>query len=450
MKKNDLIEIYIEDTTLLGSGVGHVDGMVVFVTGAVEGDTVIAHILKVKKQMAFAKIESIVTPSKDRINVDCPSFPSCGGCNFRHISYEKELEIKYNQVKSNFQKFYGKDVKLREIVSNKNINNYRNKAQIPLDNRKGEIVAGFYSNHSHRVVNFTNCNLQPVEFDNITKVIKDFIKTKDLSIYSEENGEGLIRHIYLRKAFVTGEIMVVIVIKGKELPFSEDLVNRLVNKFGESIKSVQLNINEKDTNVILGERCKVLYGSKYIFDVLCGVRVRISPLSFYQVNHDMAELLYCKAKEYANPSGKTVIDLYCGAGTIGLSMADAAKEIIGVEIIEQAVVDAIENAKDNNFSNCRFICNDAAVAAKTLSEEKIKPDVVIVDPPRKGCSPDLIDTICNKFSPERVVYVSCDSATLARDCKIFEDYGYKVVEVTPFDLFPRTSHIECASYLTKI
>ncbi|MBR4116701.1 MAG: 23S rRNA (uracil(1939)-C(5))-methyltransferase RlmD, partial [Clostridia bacterium] len=281
------------------------------------------------------------------------------------------------------------------------------------------------------------------------KAVTDWAKEKDLSIYNEAENKGFLRHIYIRKAAETHEIMVCLVINGDFLPESASLVEKLQAICGSDLQSVQININKKDTNVILGDTCKTVYGSDYITDILCGVKVRLSPLSFYQVNHTMAEMLYEKAKEYANPYGKNIIDLYCGAGTIGLSMASESASIIGVEIVPEAIKDAQFNAKNNGIENARFICADATAAAEQLANEGITADVVIVDPPRKGCTPEVIETIANHFKPERVVYVSCDSATLARDIKIFGEKGYKLVEYTPCDLFPRTAHVETVALLSR-
>ena len=283
----------------------------------------------------------------------------------------------------------------------------------------------------------------------MAKETTDWIRENNISIYDESQNKGLLRHIYIRIAEKTGEIMFAAVINGNKLPHSEKIVEKLKAVCGENLKSVQININKEDTNVILGEKCEVIYGEKYITDILCGVKVRLSPLSFYQVNRDMAEKLYEKACEYARPEGKNILDLYCGAGTIGLSMAKKAKSIIGVEVVPEAIEDAKVNAQNNQIENARFICSDATAAAQILAKEGIKPDTVIVDPPRKGCTEELIKTIAHEFTPQSVVYVSCDPATLARDLKIFKENGYELVEYTPCDLFPRTSHVETVACLTR-
>lgn len=447
MKKNDEIILEIDGYASTGSGVGHFDGMAVFVPLTAKGDTVRVKILKVKKAYAYGKAVEIINAAIARANPDCEVFSRCGGCVYRHISYAAECEIKQDKVYNSIKRIGGIDMKPRGIIGAKNVYGYRNKAQYPIS-ENGNV--GFFGTHSHRVIENENCLLQPEIFANICTVITKWIKENNISIYNEKTHTGLVRHIYLRQAAKTSELMAVLVINGDTVPNPDVLVNRLKNLLGENLKSVQLNINKKDTNVILGDKCVLLFGDTYITDILCGVKVRISPLSFYQVNRDMAEVLYEKAAEYAETKGKTVLDLYCGAGTIGLSMAKTAKKIIGAEIIPDAVRDAKINAEINGINNAEFICADAAAAAKQLAERGEKPDVVIVDPPRKGCDEELLNTIANDFSPERIVYVSCDSSTLARDIAVLSKLGYKLAEYTPVDLFPRTAHVECAALLRRI
>ncbi len=446
MNKNDEIVISIDGYSSTGSGVGHYDGMAVFVPQTAVGDTVRIKILKVKKNYAYGKVEEIIIPSEDRKTPDCKVFRSCGGCVYRHITYKSECEIKQNKVYDAIKRIGGIDLSPNDIICAENICGYRNKAQYPVS-QSGN--AGFYAPHSHRIIESDDCRLQPEIFSRILKVITDWIKINNISVYNEQTHQGLVRHIYLRQASATNEIMVVIVINGDTLDHSDILIEKLKILLGDSLKSVQININKRDTNVILGEKCIVLYGDSYITDILCSVKIRISPLSFYQVNRAMAEKLYEKAAEYAMPKGKTVLDLYCGAGTIGLSMAKDAKEIIGVEIIPDAVEDARVNAQINEIHNTTFICGDAAHAAAELSRKKLTPDVVIVDPPRKGCDEALLHTIANNFCPERIVYISCDCATLARDAAILENEGYKLIEYTPVDMFPATSHVETVALFVK-
>lgn len=446
MQKNDEIEIEITDMTDEGSGIGRYDGMAVFVPCTAVGDRARVLVLKVKKTYAYGKLLKLIVPSPDRAENDCPSFNRCGGCVYRHISYDAECRIKYNRVYEAVKRIGGVDLKPREIIGSDSPDRYRNKAQYPV---AGDGALGFYAFHSHRIIPCGECALQPELFGKITAAVTEWIRERGISVYNEQTHKGLLRHIYLRIAEKTGEIMAVAVINGEKLPFAEDFVNRLFAVCGESLKSVQLNTNRERTNVILGDKCKTLYGGDYITDILCGVKVRLSPLSFYQVNRATAEKLYKKAAEYAAPDGKVILDLYCGAGTIGLSMAKKAKRIIGAEIVPEAVEDARYNAKLNGIENAEFICADSAKAAALLKDRGLKPEVVILDPPRKGCSAELINTVAEDFSPERVVYVSCDPATLARDIKIFTEKGYSLTEYTPVDMFPRTAHIECCALLCR-
>lgn len=446
MNKNDIIKLNITAVSSEGAGIGRYENKAVFVPLTAIGDEINARILKDKKNLAFGKMEKLLTPSEDRITPDCPSFSKCGGCVWRHISYEAECRIKENKVYEAMKRIGGIDLAPQPIISAKNTTRYRNKAQYPLT-EDGSV--GFYANHSHRVIPTPNCLLEPEEFSSLALALKEWIKETGVIVYSDENKSGLIRHFYLRKAFATGEIMAVLVINGDTIPKSERLLE-LLKGTSSNLKSVLLNINKKDTNVILGEKNILLYGKEYIEDILCDVKVRISPLSFYQVNRDMAEVLYNKAAEYAEPENKNILDLYCGAGTIGLSMAKRAKHIIGVEIIPDAIRDAKINAKENNIDNAEFICSDAAKAAIDLKKRNIKPDVVLVDPPRKGCEEALLNTVAKDFSPERIVYVSCDPATLSRDAKILETLGYSLQEYTPVDLFPRTSHVETTALFLQL
>lgn len=448
IKKNDRIQLKIDSCSSNGSGVGRHNGMAVFVPATAPGDEITAHILKVKKSYAFAKVESVTKPSADRIEPECPVYLKCGGCVFSHITYEAESKIKADHVAECFRRIGGIMPEFEPIIAAEDDKRYRNKAQYPVAADNGEIRTGFYSPHSHRVVHCPDCLLQPKEFEGILGVFADYIKKYNVSVYDETAHRGLLRHIYIRKGSASGEIMVCAVINGKKLPAEDELVNALIEKEA-AIKSIIVNSNTKDTNVILGAECRTLWGNDCITDILCGLRFRISPLSFYQVNRNQAERLYYKAAEYASLTGKeTVLDLYCGAGTIGLSMAKNAKEVIGVEIVPEAIEDAKINAELNGIKNTRFICGDAAQAAETLKNEGIAPDVIILDPPRKGCSSEMINTAV-QMNPERIVYVSCDPATLARDCGIFNELGYAAVKATPVDMFPRTGHCETVALLER-
>ncbi len=443
--KNQEIQLNIEGYTAEGNGVGHYDGQAVFVSGAAKGDTIIAHIIKAKKTYAVGIVKQILKKSDDRTEVDCAHFRSCGGCVFRHISYEAEKQLKKQKVVDAFSRLAHIDVPVKDIITCET-RRYRNKAQYPVGFDKG-VVAGFYAQKSHRIINSSDCVLQPEEFADIVDIVKEWMAEFGISAYDSLKHTGLIRHIYIRKAFVTGQIMVCLVINGDEIPKQAELVDDLLKIKG--IESVLINKNTEKTNVILGAECKLLWGNDYIEDVLCGVKIRLSPLSFYQVNHDCAELLYEKAAEYIGATGnETVLDLYCGAGTIGLSMANRVKKVIGVEIIPEAIEDAKENAKRNGIENCEFYCGDAKDAVKILKDKSLRPDAVILDPPRKGCDREVLEYVA-EMNPKKIVYVSCDVSTQARDCAILRELGYETKEVTPVDMFPRTSHTESVALIIK-
>ena len=449
LKKNDEIQLTVKSCTVQGSGVCDYNGMTVFVRGAVTGDHVLAHIIKVKKNYAVGIIKKITQRSPIRIKPQCAVSEKCGGCCFAHISYDAELEIKQTQVEDNFKRIGGLSVPIKPIVPSPASSRYRNKAQYPVGSDGRFASIGFYAPMTHRIIDCADCYLQPEEFRRVVDVFRDWIREKKISAYDEVSGKGLLRHIYIRKGFATGEIMVCLVVNGREVPFIDELVELLKAEV-EGLRSVIVNINTKKTNVVLGSECVTVYGTDYITDELCGLKFNISPLSFYQVNHDGAEILYNKAKEYAALTGEeTLIDLYCGTGTIGLTMARDAKQLVGVEIVEQAIENAKKNAALNGIDNARFICGDASEAAEILLEEGIRPDVVILDPPRKGCDGALVETV-SKMAPKRIVYVSCDSATLARDCARFLEVGYEVEEATPVDMFPRTGNVETVAILKNI
>ena len=451
IKKNDIVALTIEDITGQGSGIGRIDGMAVFVPLTAIGDIINARILKVKKNYAYAKIENIITPSQSRITPDCGCYTKCGGCVFRHISYEEELKIKHRRVYDAVTRI-GKieNFKMNDIVGAKNPNEYRNKSQIPFGYDKDHnIITGFYGTHSHRITGDGTCKLHPAEFDEITAIVKDWAKRYRVSVYDEINHSGLIRHLYLRYAAKNEQIMVCMVINGKKLPYKDELINELT-KYSTKIKSIILNVNTEKTNVVLGKKCETLYGSDHITDILCELSFDISPLSFYQVNRDQTEVLYGIAKNYAAVGENDfLIDLYCGTGTIGLTMADKAKNVLGIEIIPQAIENAKKNAKMNGIDNAEFICSDAKTAAQDLAKKKTLPDVVVIDPPRKGCDKEVIESVCI-MNPKRIVYVSCDPETLARDLALFEEKGYKTKEVTPVDMFPRTQHVETVVLMTAL
>ncbi len=452
MKKNDIIRLQIVDMTSDGSGVGRADdGTVVFVPDTALNDVCDVRILKVKKNLSFGKIENIITPSADRVDPVCPVSTRCGGCVYRHLHYSAELRVKQKKVYDavvRIGKVDGGNVK--EIIgADDRTDRYRNKAQIPVSlNKNGEVELGFYSRHSHRIAPCDDCLLSPPIFTQLSAMFKDFLSKYPYLVYDEENHSGKIRHLYLRIGESTGEVMLCVVVNGKSFDHQDEFFNSIKEEFPQ-VKSAVINVNTAKTNVILGEKNIVVYGKESITDILCDLKFELSPLAFYQINRVQAQRLYEKAREYAQLTGDEVlIDLYCGTGTIGLSMAKDCKELIGVEIIDKAIENAKKNADNNNINNASFICGDATVAADKLKKEGIKPDVVVVDPPRKGLTEELIHTIV-QMKPERVVYVSCDPATLARDLKLFEELNYSVKEITPVDLFPRTAHVESVALLVN-
>lgn len=449
-RKNEIVPLEITDYTVQGSGVGHYKDVAVFVPGAAKGDSLQVRILKTEKTYAYGKIEAIETPSADRVEPDCLQFAQCGGCAFRHISYEAECRAKEQRVRDAIQRIAGLDPALVEaIVPAKNPERYRNKAQFPLGlDKKGNLTAGFYAPHSHRMIPCEDCRLQPEAFTKAIQAVKQWHTVTKNSVYSEETGKGLLRHLYLREGMSAGSVMVCLVINGEQVS-KEDLLTRLLREQVPGLVGVVLNTNRKRTNVILGAKCRTLWGSDSVTDTLCGLQFSISLKSFYQVNRDQAEILYGLAGQFAGLTGKELLlDLYCGTGTIGLSMAGKAGHVIGVEVVPAAVEDARRNAECNHLANAEFRCGDASQIAEEFRQKGLLPDVVILDPPRKGCGEALVRTV-SAMKPQRVVYVSCDPATLARDLKTFAQEGYQMQRAVPVDLFPRTSHVECVVELCK-
>ena len=446
MKKNDIVEIEITALSSECSGIGKKDGMVIFVPFSAIGDKLEVKILKVNKTYCYGKIERIITPSPDRVTPDCPVYTKCGGCSLRHISYEAQLRAKEQFVKDAFTRIGGLSPEFLPIIRNTNINGYRNKLQIPIGTDKdGNLIAGFYAFHSHRIVPCEKCLLQP---DIFLKITADFLKIStglNLTAYDEITHKGILRHLYLRKGYYSGEICLCIVV-AKNVPEIKILSDRLLEKYPEIVSSV-INVNNRDTNVILGDEEIVLTSKNYICDIMCKNAVNIAPKAFYQVNTPCAEQLYSAACDFAEPKGKTVLDLYCGAGTIGLSMARTAKKIIGVEIVPEAIENAKQNALANGITNCEFICADAAEAARILHSRSLRPDVIMVDPPRKGCGRDACEQIA-AFSAPRIVMVSCNAATAARDCACFAELGYSTDKCVAVDMFSGTNHVETVVLLS--
>lgn len=449
MQKNEIYTVTIEDLTAEGSGVCRVDGMTVFVPDTAVGDVLKIRIVKVLKRYAFGIASEILTPSDDRIEPDCKDHRQCGGCTFRHIRYEKELGLKAKIVKDAFERLGKLSPEFLPILGCESRTRYRNKAQYPVAaDKDGRLLCGFYAKRSHRIVPVGDCLLQPELFGRITEMILRYAERKKISAYHEETNTGILRHIYLREGHYSGALMVCLVVrKGIEREL-RGLIPVLTEKFPQ-VKSIVMNVNPEKTNVILGEKTVTLWGSDIITDTMCGNEVEISPLSFYQVNTPQAEKLYGAAKDFAALTGRErLLDLYCGAGTIGLSMADAAGSVLGVEVIPEAVENAKKNAARNGIQNAEFLCGDAGEIAKKLADENMLPDVIVADPPRKGCDAQTLDAIC-RMNPERVVMVSCNPATAARDCALLCERQYKVEKVQPVDLFPGTGHVECVVLMSR-
>ncbi len=460
MKKNELITLQIEEINNLGCGVAHLKnpdgsaGQVVFVRDAVTGDLLDARIIKVNKSYLVARIERLITPSPLRCTPDCKA-KGCGGCVYRHIGYEHECKLKHDYVVNAFRKAGLADVKVEPVRHTNELTGYRNKAQYPVQNGRNGMEVGFFASGTHRIVPAEDCRLQPPIFAEITAFLCNFADKNGIRAYEEETRKGLLRHIYLRIGAKTGEIMVCLVLNGDRLPSEEKLVTELSARFPK-VTSLMINVNREATNVVLGKDYRLLFGRDWIEDQLCGLSFRISAGAFYQVNHDACELLYGIAKEKAALTGnETLLDLYCGIGTIGLSMSDQAKRVIGIEIVDEAVKCAAENAKRNSIALAAFYCGDASDAKKLLAAAEEaegvldpKHTTVILDPPRKGSTPDLIGYLSDRGF-DRVVYISCNPDTLARDCALFRSLGYTVGTVTPVDLFPRTGHVETVVLLSR-
>ena len=454
LKKNDVITLKIEDITNLGFGVGKFNGAVVFVSGAVTGDVAEVKIIKSASSYYIGRIEKIIELSDIRGKDRCEN-TKCRSCAYKCIKYEEELKIKENIVRSAFLKEGLSDISVLPTVPSPKTYEYRNKAQYPIaKDKNGEYIIGFYAPKTHTVCEAADCPISPKIFSEILELLRSFFKKHKISVYDETSGSGLLRHVYLRRGEISEEITVTIVINGDNLPHSDELVTILTANF-EKICGILLNVNKEDTNVILGDEYKTLFGRDYIIDTLAGANLKITVPSFYQVNHGTATLIYKEARHLASiKSSDTLLDLYCGAGSIGLSMAEDAGELIGIEIIDAAVECARYNAKLCGIKNARFYTGDAKNTESLLANaekemgKKIAPDVVVLDPPRAGCDEKLIDYVAS-LTPKRIVYISCNPTTLARDVKRFKALNYTTTEVKPFDMFPMTGHVESVVSLTR-
>lgn len=453
LQKNQILTLRIERLSSDGSGVAHsADGEAVFVPGTAPGDEARVRIVKDCGRYAFGILDELLTPSPDRIPVDCPVAGPCGGCSLRHLDYAAELRAKQESVLDAFRRIGGLEVPVLDILPSPDVDRYRNKVQFPVGvDKNGVPCIGFYAGRTHRIVPCPDCKLQPGVLNEIGNALCAFFAQQGIRPYDEQSGKGLVRHIFLRRGAHSGQIMVCLVCTRAKLPYAEQLCTALQEQF-PAISTILLNVNAKNTNVILGSENHILYGPGYIEDTLCGVPVRLGPLSFYQVNTLAAERLYGVAAQYAQLTpDDTLLDLYCGMGTIGLSMADQCRELIGVEIVPEAIESAKANAArmgEAVAAKSRFFCADAGQAATRLAAEGLHPNIVMLDPPRKGCDEATLSAVV-RMAPRRVVYVSCNPATAARDAAWLEQNGYHAEKVQPVDLFPRTKHVETVVLLSK-
>lgn len=449
LSKNKTYKVEITGLTHEGQGVGKIEGFVVFVDSALPGETVNIKIIKQTKSYAVGSIVKLDKPSDKRVHPFCPVFDECGGCSLQHMSYEDQLEFKTSTVAQNIKRIGGLEgIHVHKAIGMESPFKYRNKVQYPVGMGKSCINIGFYEKRSHNIIESSECNIQPEISNEIRDIVKGFCIARNISIYDEKSGKGLLRHIMVRSGFKTNEIMVVLVINGQKLPYSEELIKLLCEKY-MNIKSIVLNVNIKNTNIILGDKNICIYGLEFITDYIGKYKFNISPLSFFQVNPIQTEVLYGKALEYAALTGnETVFDLYCGIGTISLFLSEKAKKVIGVEVVPDAISDAKRNAELNDVKNVDFLLGEVEKVIPQLYAEGTKADVVIVDPPRKGCDEVLLNTLVD-MQPQRIVYVSCNPSTLARDLKYLAQYGFEVKEVQPVDMFPWTGHTEAVVLLQR-
>ena len=449
-KKNDLVTVKIEDMGHDGEGIGKAEGYTLFIKDTVIGDVVEAKIMKMKKNYGYARLVRVLEASKDRTEPKCPVARACGGCQLQFLTYEKQLEFKKKKVMGNLERIGGvSDISVEKVMGMENPWRYRNKAQFPVGKDKdGNLITGFYAGRTHSIIPNTNCYLGVEVNEEILNAVLDYMRENHVEPYDEATGKGLVRHILIRYGFKTKEIMVCIIINGRKIPNAAGLVEKLKDISG--MTSITLNVNTKRNNVILGNEILPLWGKEFITDYIGEVKYQISPLSFYQVNPVQTEKLYGTALEYAGLTGKeTVWDLYCGIGTISLFLAQKAKKVYGVEIVPAAIEDARKNAELNGIENAEFFVGKAEeVLPAKYKEDGVYADVIVVDPPRKGCDGALIETMLS-MKPERIVYVSCDSATLARDLKVLCEKEYQVEKVAVCDMFPGSVHVETVVLLSQ-
>ena len=447
LTKNQIYEATICDYTAEGQGVAKIEGCAVFVPNAIAGEKCRIRIEKAQKTWAAGKIVELLEKSPHRVNRECPVAKLCGGCDFWHMNYAEETRLKAERVRQALNRIGGENLQELPILAAPTCEGYRNKAQYPVAQKNGRAYAGFFRAGTHQVVENSRCRILPAEMDRVKDAVIDYVNQYRVTVYDETAHKGLLRHIYVRRGAVSGQILVCLAVNGRELPRIPELIQRL--KAIPGFTTLVLSVNERRGNAVLGEAFITLYGPGYIEDNLCGLDFRLSARSFYQVNHHQAQRLYRAAIEQAEiTKDDTVLDLYCGVGTITLSMASAAGKVIGVEVVPQAVEDARDNARRNGIENAEFFCGDAGQAALELEAKGVKADVVIVDPPRKGLNADTIEAL-SRMQPRRIVYVSCDPATLARDVKLLKDRCYRLQNAMAADLFPRCAHVESVVTLIK-
>ena len=448
-KKNQELLVDIISEGYQGEGIAKLQGFPIFIPGALRGEKVKIKIVKLTKNHGFGKLLDIVEPSEKRVTPVCSLYKRCGGCQLQHMSYQEQLVFKRNRVKDCLERIGKiKEALIHDTLGMEESLRYRNKVQLPVGIEKGEPIIGFYAPRSHEIINLQQCYIQHEAGDDVVQLTKDWMKEFAISAYDEKTKTGILRHVMIRKGFKTGEVMVVLVTNTEKLPHKDEFIRMVTEKIA-GVKSIIQNINNKATNVVLGLKNITLWGSDTITDYIGEFKFEISPLSFFQVNPYQTEVLYKKALEYADLSGEeTVFDAYCGTGTISLFLAQKAKKVYGVEIIAEAIENAKKNARLNNINNAEFFVGEAEVIIPQLIKEGKKAEFVVVDPPRKGCEKSLIHAIAD-MQPNRVVYVSCDPATLARDLRIFEDLGYSTVEVQPVDMFAHTAHVETVVLMSR-
>ena len=448
IKKNDIFEAAVCAMGSEGEGIVKIDGFAAFVPFAAKGDRIKLKILKVNKSFAFGKVLEVLKPSPDRTAPPCPAFGKCGGCNLQHLTYDAQLRFKREKVYEAIKRIGGADVEVMPCTPSPCILSYRNKISVPVCSIDGKTEAGFFAPRSHRVIPCKTCVLQDKVFYDIIEAVKSHMDKYGIAAYDEETHKGCVRHIYIRRGAKTKETMVSLVSAQGSLKEEEALVSALLGVC-KDIKSIVINENREKTNVILGEKCRVIYGRDYIKDILCGKEFKIHHNSFYQINSPLCELLYKKSAELlGNISGKTVLDIYCGIGTISLTCAENAERIIGIEYVKEAAENAKENAVLNGIKNAEFHAGDAAKVMEKLAKDGVCADAVILDPPRKGCDEKLLKTVAD-LKPEKILYISCNPATLARDMKYLSTSGYKADAAYPFDMFPQTAHVETIVRLSR-